>query len=88
MALLAGSAGVNGLADELYDALNTNFGGVNPDIDTDRKSFCNVLAATIIDHITTNAAVATTVAVTNVSGVTAGAATSGPGAGTGSGTVS
>lgn len=91
MAMLAGSAGVNGLADEIYQALNSNFpipSGQPAQVDADRRTFCDVIASTVIAHIQANAAVATTVAVTSVSGVTAGAASSGPGAGSGTGTVS
>jgi len=88
MALLAGTAGVNGLANELYGALNGAFPlGSQPAVDTDRKAWCDVLAATIIAHIQTNAVVTTTLAVTNVSGVTVGGGVSGPGTGTGTGTV-
>lgn len=91
MALLAGSAGTNGLADEIYQALNSNFpipGEQPPEVDADRRTFCNVIASTVIAHIQANAAVSTTVAVTSVSAVTPGAGSSGPGAGSGTGTVS
>ncbi len=87
MALNAGSAGVSGLADAIYQALNSNFSGVDSNIDADRRTFCNVLATAIVTHIQANAVVATTVAVASVSGVVAGGASSGPGAGTGTGTV-
>ena len=86
MAMNAGSAGVGGLADEIYQGLNAEF-GADPAVDADRQAYCNVIAAAIITHIQTNATISTTVAVTNVSGVTSGAGTSGPGAGTGTGTI-
>lgn len=52
-----------------------------------RTALWEAIAGAIIAHIQTNAVVSTTVAVTSVSGVTTGAGVSGPGAGTGSGTV-
>lgn len=44
--------------------------------------------AELITYIQTNAVITTTVAVTNVSGVVTGPSVSGPGAGTGAGTIS
>jgi len=83
MALLAGTAGVNGLADELYAALNGAFPlGAQPAVDTDRQTWCNVVAAAVIAHIQANAAVTT---VTSTPGATAGPTTL---PGTGTGTVS
>ena len=54
------------------------------DLPTVWKTICGE----IVDHITANAAVATTVTVASVSGVTTGPGVSGPGAGTGTGGVS
>lgn len=86
MPMNAGTAGIDGLANELYVALDAAF-GADPDIDNDRKTFCDVVAATVIAHITANAKVSTFVDVTSVSGVTTGGGVSGPGSGAGSGTV-
>lgn len=86
MALNAGTAGVGGLADEMYDALNGEF-GINPDSDSQRQNACNVLAQVIVDHIVANAEVSTTVSVTSVSNVSTGVGVSGPGTGSGTGTI-
>jgi len=91
--MLAGAAGVNGLANELYVALNVPFpipaieGTPQSQVDADRKTWCDVVASVIIAHIQANAAVSTAVSVASVSAVTVGLGTSGPGAGTGTGTV-
>jgi hypothetical protein len=65
------------------DAVPTPPGAV-----TFRRDLFRALAAAIVAHITTQAVVSTTVAVTNVSAVTPGVGVSGPGAGTGTGTIS
>jgi len=84
MALNPGTAGVGGLSNEIYDALNSAFGGVDSNVDADRKKFCDVIASTVVAHFIANGLV--TVAVASVGGVTVGAGVSGPG--TGSGTIS
>lgn len=50
--------------------------------------FIDIVAEAIVEHITSSAVVTSTVVVASVSGVTAGVAVSGPGAGTATGTVS
>lgn len=85
MPMLAGSAGVNGLANELYIALNVQFpipdieGVPQTQVDDERKQWCNVIASTVILHITTNATVNT---ITSTPGAQAGPSTL-PGIGTG-----
>ena len=55
--------------------------------ESDMEVLWQDIADEIIKEITTNAVVVTTVAVTSVTAVTPGAGVSGPGAGTGSGTI-
>lgn len=56
--------------------------------DDQLTAFCDQIAQAVVSEITVNASVATTVAVTSVSGVTTGLGVSGPGSGSGTGTVS
>ena len=70
----------------LGDAIRTAIDNVSDS--TDRTALFRAVGNAIIAEFQTSAVVTTTVAVTNVTGVTAGAATSGPGAGTGTGTIS
>lgn len=58
------------------------------DIPAIAENVWQAVADAIVEHFQTAAIVNSTVAVTSVSGVTAGAAVSGPGAGTAVGTIS
>lgn len=79
MAMNAGNSGATaGLAKIIYDNLNAELGAGTGHVDTDRRKFAFAIADAVVSHITSNAVVA----VASVSGVTAGAGTSGPGAGT------
>lgn len=70
----------------LGDALKAAVDGVGDP--TDRTALFRAIANAIVGHITANAEIATSVAVTSVSGVTTGAGVSGPGTGSGTGTIS
>lgn len=74
----------NTMASEVKSALQ----GLGYTIDTDAEDAWKAICGAIVNHIKNNAAIATTVTVTSVSGVTTGGGVSGPGAGTGSGTIS
>lgn len=84
----------SGMAKELFDdyspKLNISAGAGSVAGLQQIADLCNSIAKVMVDHITTNAEVATTtsstVTVTSVAGVTTGAGVSGAGAGTSEGT--
>lgn len=62
MAMNAGLWNTAGsLAKEIYDNMATELGAVSGDLDTARKDFVKALAEAIVDHITNNAVVTTTI---------------------------
>jgi hypothetical protein len=55
--------------------------------DLNRDTLFQEMGEAIVDYITTNAVISTSVTVTSVTGVTTGLGVSGPGTGTGTGTI-
>lgn len=73
------------VGNDMGDAIKAAIDGVSDK--TDRSALFRAIGTAIVTYIQGHAQVASTVVVTNVSGVTTGPGTSGPGAGTATGTV-
>ena len=78
----------SGMSAVMFAALNAEFGVATGDLIAYRQRTCDALSSAIVTYIKANATVATSVTVASVSGVTTGVGVSGPGAGTGAGTIS
>ncbi len=76
------------LGDAIANAIIAAEPGFSAEEETDLKDKWKIIAKEIVDEIINNAVVSTNVAVASVSAVTPGAGVSGPGAGTGAGTIS
>ncbi len=79
----------NTLGSEIVTALiATDYAQDDGTGNTEMTAIWQAVGSAIVAHITTNAVIATTVAVASVTLVTVGTGVSGPGAGTGTGTIS
>lgn len=55
MGMIAGTAGVDGMADAIYDAIVAEYGAATGALETDRVKFCNLIASAVVGYIKTNA---------------------------------
>lgn len=76
-----------GLENQLKSELNAEFGASVPGFESFLDKFCKAAGKAIVEYIQGNAEVPSSVTVTEVTGVTPGGGTSGPGTGTATGTV-
>lgn len=74
------------VGNDLGDAIKAAIDGVTDK--TDRTALFQAMGTAIVDYITANAEVATSVTVDSVTLVTTGSASSGPGTGSGTGSIS
>jgi len=78
----------SGMATLIVTALKARNPEITGDEETELQAYWEDICGGIVSHIQSSAQVTTSVAVASVSGVTPGGGVSGPGSGTGTGSIS